>query len=150
MVWWSFWTLFCVLWGEVHKASNVRKCRFKHIQLYRLEKVGLKALLEARLEKVGLKALLDSSQPVVPKCLEIPRFGRLPKPLQKLTVWWSFWQLFCVLWGVFLGFLWLLILVSLMRLGVSVCGFLRPLREAPRRPQRGSQRPLSEPLREPL
>ena len=67
--------------------TKVRKCRFKHIQLYRLEKVGLKALLEARLEKVGLKALLDSSQPVVPKCLEIPRFGRLPKPLQKLTVW---------------------------------------------------------------
>ena len=90
---------FCVLWGGVHKASNVRKCRFKHIQLYRLEKVGLKALLEARLEKVGLKALLDSSQPVVPKCLEIPRFGRLPKPLQKLTVWWSFRTLLCVLWG---------------------------------------------------
>ena len=86
-VWLSFSILFCVLWGGVHKGSNVRKCRFKHIQLYRLEKVGLKALLEARLEKVGLKALLDSSQPVVPKCLEIPRFGRLPKPLQKLTVW---------------------------------------------------------------
>ena len=57
------------------------------IQLYRLEKVGSKALLEARLEKVGLKALLDSSQPVVPKCLEILRFGRFPKPLQKLMVW---------------------------------------------------------------
>ena len=78
MVWWSFWTLVCVLWGGVHKASNVRKCRFKHIQLYRLEKAGLKAFLE---------------------CLEIPRFGCLPKPLQKRTVWWSFWVLFCVLWG---------------------------------------------------
>ena len=47
--------IFCILRGGVHKASNVRKCWLKHIQLYRLEKVGLKALLGARLENVGLK-----------------------------------------------------------------------------------------------
>ena len=82
----SFWQLFCVLWGGVHKGSNARKCRIKHIQLYRLE-------------KVGLKALLDSSQPKFQEELEIPRFGCLPKPLQNQTVWWSLWALFCVLWG---------------------------------------------------
>ena len=59
-------------------GSNVRKGRFKRIQLHRLEKVGLKAFLE---------------------CLENLRFGCLPKPLQKRMVRWSFWQLFCVLWG---------------------------------------------------
>ena len=59
---WSLWQLFCVLWGGVHKGSNVRKCRIKHIQLYRVE-------------KIGLKALLDSSQPKFQEELEIPRFG---------------------------------------------------------------------------
>ena len=44
-VWWSFWALVFVLCAGVHKASNVRKCRFKHIQLYRLENVGLKVFL---------------------------------------------------------------------------------------------------------
>ena len=73
-VWRSFWTLFCVLWDGVRKGSNVRKCRFKRIQLHRLE-------------NVGLKAFLDSCQPIVPKCFEIPRFGCLPKPLQNQTVW---------------------------------------------------------------
>ena len=116
---WSLWALVCVLWGGVHKGyenvgltrmpshtvattdglvdglgtflcfvrrgrenattgSNVRKGRFKRIQLHRLEKVGLKAFLE---------------------CLEFPRFGCLPKLLQKRMVRWSFWQLVCVLWG---------------------------------------------------
>ena len=32
---------FYVLRGGVHKGSNVRKCRTKHIQFYILEKVGL-------------------------------------------------------------------------------------------------------------
>ena len=62
------------------------KCRLKRIQLHRLENVGLKTFFE-------------SSQPDVPECFEIPRFGCLPKPLQKRTVWWSFWILLCVLWG---------------------------------------------------
>ena len=75
---WSFWILFCGLWGGVRKSSNVWKCRFKRIHHHRLEKVRLKAFLE---------------------CLEILRFGCLPKPLQKRIVRWSFWQLFCVLWG---------------------------------------------------
>ena len=85
-VWWSFWTHFCVLWGGVHKASNVRTCQFKYIQLYRLE-------------NVGVKEFFDPSQPIVPKSFEIPRFGCLPKPLQNQTVRWSFSALFCVLWG---------------------------------------------------
>ena len=75
---WYFWILFCGLWGGVRKGSHVWKCRFKRIQLHRLEKVGLKAFWE---------------------CLENLRFGCLPKPLQKRMVRWSFWQLFCVLWG---------------------------------------------------
>ena len=74
------------MWGGVRKASNVRKCRFKRTQLHRFE-------------NVGLKALLDTSRPDVPECLEILRFGCLPKPLQKRTVWWSFPAFFCVLLG---------------------------------------------------
>ena len=125
------------MWGGVHKASNVRKCRFKHIQLYRLEKVGLKALLDSSQpdvlqaasvfqghEKVGFKnTLLRRLEKVDLKALGFrrdgrsrnPKFGSLPKPLQKRTVWmsfffWrivardqcvrmSFWALVCVLWG---------------------------------------------------
>ena len=48
-VWSSFLNTFCVLWGGVHRTSNVRKCRFNNIQLYRLN--------------FGLKGFLDSSQP---------------------------------------------------------------------------------------
>ena len=75
-------------WGARKGTTglNVRKCRFKRIQLHRLE-------------NVGLKTVLDSSQPDVPEGLEITRFGCLPKRLQKRTVWWSLWQRFCVLWG---------------------------------------------------
>ena len=47
MVWWLFWTVFCVLWAGVHKASNARKCLFKHIQFHILENVGLKAFLDS-------------------------------------------------------------------------------------------------------
>ena len=64
-----------------------------------LSTISFRKLRNQLREKVGLKALLDSSQPDVPECLEIPRFGCLPKPLQKRTVWWSFSILFCVLWG---------------------------------------------------
>ena len=53
-VWWSCPQLFRVWWGGVHNGSNARKCRYKHIQLHKLE-------------KVSLKALWDSIQPDVPK-----------------------------------------------------------------------------------
>ena len=51
-----------------------RKGRFKHTLLRRLEKVDLKAL--------GFRRDGRSRN---------PKFGCLPKPLQKRTVWWSFW-----------------------------------------------------------
>ena len=57
-VWSSFLNTFCVLWGGVHRTSNVRKCRSNNIQLYRLN--------------FGLKGFLDSSQPDVSVCFEIP------------------------------------------------------------------------------
>ena len=50
----SFLDMFLCIVGWVNKGSNVRKCRLKYIQLYRLE-------------STGLKALLNSSQPDVPK-----------------------------------------------------------------------------------
>ena len=99
----------------------MEKCKFKHIQLYRLEKVDLKALLDSSQpdvlqaasvfqchEKVGFKiTLLRRLEKVDLKARGFrrdgrsrnPKFGSLPKPLQKRTVWRSLWVLFCVLWG---------------------------------------------------
>ena len=56
---------------KVHMHGNVGL--FEHIQLHRLE-------------HIGLKAFLDSRQPVVTQCLEVRRFGCHPNPLQKRTV----------------------------------------------------------------
>ena len=41
MVWYTFWLHVCVLCCGVHKVSNVRKCRFRHTQLYKGGKVGV-------------------------------------------------------------------------------------------------------------
>ena len=81
----SYFLLFCDIYVACNSrllASNCDTSEDVVALLCRLEKVYLKAL-EFRRDGRSRN----------------PKFGSLPKPLQKRTVWRSLWALFCVLWG---------------------------------------------------